>query len=335
MSDMTEQLDAFHALYMLAADNGREQVLFGDCAQLAHQAYQRSLGGDEFPTIWFEIPLTGQPRFDLHVALSRKAIMSCPTFAPGAGNGYDALFRWFATVEKGGIGLAFAYDVCEGNIDNPAVHVNVNGAPLDDMAGFFNLAAGDGAYAAYREFEERLPHGWSVWYAGVHPGRPGSHLRVDCFVSRDVKRSYASDLALFERDLGACGFSAISPALRLLAEPILDSPFSLELQFDVARDGTVGNTLGVSASFPFAAWDTIQATFGQGGAGACLVEKVEHLGLADARWHSIPQASFAKTVKTADRTLALYCIPTFVKLRMRDGKPLDAKFYLQASVLDL
>ena len=28
--------------------------------------------------------------------------------------------------------------------------------------------------------------------------------------------------------------------------------------------------------------------------------------------------------------LALYCVPTFVKLRLRNGKPLDAKMYLQA-----
>ena len=29
--------------------------------------------------------------------------------------------------------------------------------------------------------------------------------------------------------------------------------------------------------------------------------------------------------------LKLFCMPAFVKLRMRDGVPLDAKVYLQAS----
>ncbi|MDO4537165.1 MAG: hypothetical protein Q4B54_03305, partial [Coriobacteriales bacterium] len=63
-------LAIYDALYSLAADEGREEALFGSCAPLAREAFCRSelRDMDEFPLLWFELFLTGEPRFDLHVA---------------------------------------------------------------------------------------------------------------------------------------------------------------------------------------------------------------------------------------------------------------------------
>lgn len=327
---MLENLDIYDAIYTLAAGEGCEQVLFGDCSVLAREAFHRSSASGGFPMLWFEIPLTGKPRFDLHVALSRKSLRTGARYRPGAGEGYDELLRWFAEDEVGGNGLAFAFDVSEGRIDDPAVHVNVNNAPLADMARFFDLAAGNGAYERYANFENCLPHGWRVWYAGFHPGRPGSPVRVDCFVDAACEASYAADVELLGRDLRACGFTCAGPALHDLATPILQSPFDLELQFDVMHDGTLGPTLGISASFPRLAATSMRELFGDGGEVANLMGAVEGMGLADGRWRHVPDALFASLVKVGDVGLALYCMPTFVKLRMRDGEPLDAKVYLQA-----
>ncbi len=320
----------YDALYGLAAGGQREQALFGDCAPLAHQAFVRSLAGDEFPLLWFEVPLSGDPRFDLHVALSRSALKEGVQFLAGAGNGYDALLDWYACEEQGGGGLAFAYDVSEGKIDNPAVHVNVNRVPLSDMGRFFDLAAGAGAAQRYASFAGSLVQGWCVWYAGVHPGRPGSPVRVDCFVNPALKDAYADDLGLFERDLQSCGFSATGPALRELAEPILASPFALELQFDVLEDGTPSPTLGMSAAFSLGLSDDVHALFEEPGAGARLMGEIEGLGLSDGRWRHVPDTAFSKLVALDGDALAMFCAPTFVKLRMRDGEALDAKMYLQA-----
>lgn len=182
---MLDCSELYDVLYLLAADDGRDELLFGDCQPLAREAFSRSLIGEEFPSIWFEVPLTGAPRFDLHVALSRAALRPGVEFTPGVGNGYEKLFRWFASEETGGAGLAFAYDVSEGSIEAPAVHVNVNNAPLVNMARFFELAASPEAAERYRAFEARLPRGWRVWYTGFHPGRPGAPVRVDFFVDDD------------------------------------------------------------------------------------------------------------------------------------------------------
>lgn len=331
---MLDRLELYDALYLLAAGDGREEALFGSCQPLAREAFCRSLIGGGFPTVWFEVPLTGEPRFDLHVAISRAALAPGAGFAEGAGNGYDRLFRWFADEEPGGAGIAFAYDVSEGSIGAPAVHVNVNNAPLSDMGRFFELVAGDGAAGRYRAFEARLPRGWRVWYAGFHPGRPNSPVRVDCFVDDRLKAAYAAVPSLFEAHLRDCGFTAASAALRDLASLVTRSPFALELQFDVLEDGTVGPTIGLSAGFPMGPASRMRPLFEEG-AAAELLEQAEVRGLADGRWRLVPGTLYTGFVDTGGGTLALYDVPTFVKLRVRGGEPLDAKAYLQAGAREL
>lgn len=141
-----EPASLYDMIYGLASKEGCEQALFGSCASLAREALVRSLTGDGFSIVWFEVPLLGAARFDLHVAYSRDCLEAGPIF-PGACGGYDELFRWYATEETGGGGLALAYDVGEGPIDKPAVHVNVNGAPLDDEGRFFELTGVEDAGA--------------------------------------------------------------------------------------------------------------------------------------------------------------------------------------------
>lgn len=68
------QMAAFDAMYQIAAADGREEALFGNCQPLAREAFSRSLAGDGFPAAWFEVPLSGKPRFDLHVAIPREAL---------------------------------------------------------------------------------------------------------------------------------------------------------------------------------------------------------------------------------------------------------------------
>lgn len=75
--------------------------------------------------------------------------------------------------------------------------------------------------------------------------------------------------------------------------------------------------------------------FEEGGLAAELLGAVERLELADDRWRRIPDAMISKLVPADGTVLALYCVPTFVKLRMRDGRPLDAKAYLQAGASTL
>ena len=81
----------------------------------------------------------------------------------------------------------------DGRIDAPAVHANVNDAGSFDAEGFFAQLGRPDATALYDGFAQRLPQGWRVWYFGVHPGRPGAPVRVDCFVDGDLSRASDSE----------------------------------------------------------------------------------------------------------------------------------------------
>ena len=95
------QMDAFDLLYGLAADEGREESLFGRDKELARAAYAKSLLGRGIPLLWFELPLLGEPRFDLHVAHTRESLV--PGMDAGqVPGGYNDVFSWYANEEPGG-----------------------------------------------------------------------------------------------------------------------------------------------------------------------------------------------------------------------------------------
>ena len=53
--------DAFEVLCLQAADNGRGEVLFGDCLKRARQYGRAFMVGPDFPDVYLEFPLAGAP----------------------------------------------------------------------------------------------------------------------------------------------------------------------------------------------------------------------------------------------------------------------------------
>ena len=132
-------------------------------------------------------------------------------------------------------------------------------------------------------------------------------------------------------------------------------PFAMELQFDVLPDGSTGSTISTSCSFgkfpkerqEIPAGDIaahmeneqvifcnssaaeIRKDFSQGEVAA-LMEKIQSWGLADKRWHLLPEATFLKRLSLGAVSLEIFNRPRFVKLRYKESKPFDAKVYFQA-----
>ena len=227
----------YETLYSLASKSSADQ-LFGLNSPLAQEAFRRALAGQEMPIIWFEVPLSGAPRFDLHVAHSNDALHKGALFAADAMDGNGELLNWYASNQRQGGGLALAYDVGDGRVEAPAVHVNVNGASAFDAKGFFNCVCRADATALYERFIKRLPQGWRVWYFGVHPGRLGAPVRVDCFVDKALKQRYAVDSAKFKEDL----YFHVSLILALLYSLAISAEIGIIVDF-VER--IIGSTLWV------------------------------------------------------------------------------------------
>ena len=328
-----DELMLYEALYRLAS-KGSEDGLFGTSAQLAQGAFQRASAGMPMPTIWFEVPLSGAPRFDLHVAHSNDDLHERAPYSSDFVDGHGELLNWYASEPRAGGGLALAYDVGDGRVDLPAVHVNVNDTSAFDAEGFFAHVGRPEATALYDAFAKRLPQGWRIWYFGVHPGRPGAPVRIDCFVDGRVKRAYAAEPARFAEDLCKVGFDAEgSMALRIGAE-VAASPFGMELQFDVLSDGGLGQTVGVSAQFSLAPASKARMLWEPAGDAARLMEFAEETGAADARWQHVRETMFTTAVRDGGVVRALYCVPAFAKFRAHANAPLDAKVYLQAGAVN-
>ena len=324
----------YETLYRLASkDVGCD--LFGANAPLAQEAFRRASAGASMPIVWFEVPLSGPPRFDLHVAHGNADLHEHAPFAPDAMDGHGDLLNWYASEPREGGGLALAYDVGDGRIDAPAVHVNVNAAKAFDIEGFFIHVGRPEAAALYDAFAKRLPQGWHIWYFGVHPGRSGIPVRVDCFVDESLKRVYAAEPAKLEEDLRGVGFAVEGSTVRCVGAEVAASPFDMELQFDVLSDGALGQTVGVSAQFPLAIASTARLLWEPAGSAAQLMEFAEGLRIADARWRRVRDAVFSMAVRDGNISQALYCVPVFAKFRVRADELLGAKIYLQAGAVSL
>lgn len=319
-------------MYALMAKDGREAALFGDCAPLAREAFARSLAGEAFPILWFELPLMGDPWFDLHVLAVRDQMSASMRFSEDETAGHPEIFSWFVK-EKHALAvnqLALSYDVSAGDIQNPAVQLLVRSRDVDVTCEFLEVAGAADLVAAYRDFAARIPQDWFACYAGVFPGRVGMGLRVECIPNRERCMAYAQNSELLARDLRAAGLQSISDTLLEYCAQL--APYRLEFQFNVGADGVVGPTFGTSVHCERFDERTRVLKYVPEEEPAAIFGMVQKWGLADERWHLVDELAFSKRVARNDDEQLLYCYPSMVKLRWHDGQPMDAKLYITAGV---
>ena len=171
------QMEAFDALYSIASDGGREDALFGSSIELARPAYEKTLIGNGYPSVYLEFPLLGSPCFDLlsvHGHVERGA-----RFAPGAGFGYEGMLEWFQGIckEDGSISCGIELDTASGETERAGVYLQQR--ERHDLVVPFLESVGEGSRAeSYLDVLSRMPEGWPPAYVGLFPGRPGTPLRI-------------------------------------------------------------------------------------------------------------------------------------------------------------
>lgn len=198
--DGTFREAAFDALVAFARKRSGGTALLGSSVELASAAYRKSLIGRSFPSFWMEVPLAGEPGFDLHVYYDRGQVLPGERFGADAGLGMQGLFDWYFGIETGGVGVGFAHDLRDGS-GVVGAYVNFQHTPLDDLRGFFASLGADGSYECAGRLLSRLPRGWHPWYLGLFPGRVDAGVRVGAFVSREQQAIYADDPRSIANDL--------------------------------------------------------------------------------------------------------------------------------------
>lgn len=323
---------AFDMIYALAACGGREAALFGSCIERAREAFAHSLVNEEFPELWFELPLMGEPWFDLHALASEETLSPETHFVDERTGGYPEVFRWFASQGESVRQLALSWDVGKGDVVRPAIQLLVNTRNQQVTCDFLTVAGRPDAAPAYRAFLASIPEGWYACYAGVFPDRPEHNLRIECIPNISLQRAYAESPALLEAHLRQVGLNELGDTLVARCRDMAQTPFRLEFQFDVDPEGRADETFSASVRFAQPSSEDSGNAFELQGPAGDLMSQVEAWGLADSRWRLLADTMFAKRVTRGDESNLLYCYPAFCKLRWRAGVPLDAKAYLIAGI---
>lgn len=327
-----DRTSLYDIMYALVARGGREAELFGTCAPAAREAFSRSLVGEAFPELWFELPLAGEPWLDLHVLVSYADVAGTRASFSRQGGVYADALSWFSSQPPHVVRqLALSYDTSAGDVERPAVQLLVNGSDVKVPLGFLEAVGRSDAMDSYRTFVRGMPGEWYACYVGAFPRRDAaasSWVRVECIVGDVSQRAYADDAELLRGHLSRVGMAGIGDGAIEGIRTLARSPFPLELQFNVGPDGMALPV--VSASVRFQPSDWIDAARRD---EICrLAVWAQGLGLADGRWRQLAPTVFAKRATRAGSSATLSCFPAFVKLRWREGMAPDAKAYLVAWV---
>lgn len=321
----------YDIIYSLAAKDGREAALFGDCAPAAREAFSRCLTGDTFPELWFEVPLAGKPWFDFHALVSYEDVAGTQAVFAGHGGVYGNALAWFAAQKPKKVRqLALSYDTSCDDTEHPAVQVLVSGRDAAMPVGFLRAAGRSDAEAPYLKFVRAIPQDWFACYVGVFPRRTvegaDSWIRVECIVGDALQEAYAHDSGILRNHLASIGIEHIGSDAIAGIQELARSPFPLELQFNIGPNGTALPVVSASVRFQPGDW--------MDPAGQDAISKIaswmQAQGLADARCILLAKTTFAQLATYKDESASLSCFPAFVKLRYREGQAPDAKAYLLA-----
>ena len=327
------QIEAFSALYSIAAADGRGEALFGDSFDQALEFYQRTLIGNGYPTVHLEFPLLGEPCLDL-LSVHGK-VPPGAKFAAGAGYGCQAMFDWFAEVGAG----VHAYNASVGlELDLSAGQTQTVGVYLQprrhtQLVAPFLESVGEVARAqSYLDTLERMPEGWPPSYVGLFPGREGTPMRIGGYMGDAEHARCAEDSAYLGNRFRQIGFTAFDADMLDRCSEFMRLAPSIDFQFDIMPDGSLGDTFGLSLSFNEAKPREARECMSSGYGGQ-LMRVLQGWGLADGRWNKIAGAAFARSVgfEREDGTeghFALCVKFNYAKVKFSSCVPKPAKFYL-------
>ena len=327
--------DAFQVLLLQAADEGRGPVLFGESVNRARTAPLPFLVGKEFPSIYLEFPLCGDPFLDVTV-LYNELEPGTRIDSPAA-VGSEQLLDWFAGIDnaQSSVSLGFELDTKHHELPAAAIHFQPRGQT--QLVEPFCKAIGEPERAAlYLDLAKRMEDYWPLSFFGLFRGRPNAPLRVCGYLKPAEVRACAQDPQHLAEAFKKTGFTAYDDAmLKSVSELMAVAPETVDFQFDVYADGSLGPTFAIDLQFGIERPQAVREAFTTGQSSQ-VMRLLEDWGAADERWKLGVGATFARAlpIELDDGKKAKYALaimPHWVKARWIDGALQPAKLYQYAN----
>ena len=325
---------ACRTLFLQAAENGRGPLLFGDSLERACRAVLPFLEGVQFPEIYLEFPLAGEPYLDVTMLYGK--IRPGTRFDSPAAAGTEAVLDWYAGVRADCKDLSFGYELDTGKASPGPAAVHFQPRWHTELVMPFCRALGrEDAGRLYMETADRMPEGWPLAFFGLFRGRADAPLRVCGYLDPKEQQRCAEDPSRLKTVFDEIGFRAYDgPMLRQIAEVFAAAPGTVDFQFDILPDGTAGSMFALDVGFCKEQAEQIRSSF-LDGPFSKVIGLFESWGAADSRWKQVSGIAFTRSVPVVDedgrlQPFALLIQPHWIKIRWKGGVIQPSKVYCLA-----
>lgn len=319
----------FDILYGMLGAKGREQALLGKGKACAKRAFALMAPEGGRVNAYFELPLLGEPSFDVHCSVN-DSTRRLP--APSGGDAmWLAALSWFAGLgsidsEHGDVLLMAEVDAGDGHSGRPGIYLIQQGRP-DLVAPFLEAIGKPEKIAAWNSYRARLPQGWQTTYVGLFPSRPGALLRVNAHPADGM--AVGLDAALEK-----LGLPAGDEAPDLCHSLLSAGGLGFDLQLDVDDDGNPQEDYGLEV---YLEGQRKAASAQKDTAARRVFALMEACGAADERWRHLEGVDISKQIalpRDGGMESCAVSIRLFsAKLKMTGGRPQLAKAYLRGDAL--
>lgn len=325
--------DSFQVLLLQLADAGRGAPLLGGDESRARTACLPFMVGKEFPSVYFEFPLVGEPFLD--VTILYGDVEPGTRVESDLARDTEGIFDWYAEardkVEGESICFGFELDTSCPELPRAAIHFQPRGHT--ELVRPFLEAAGEPERAdLYLDLAARMPQGWDLAFFGMFRGRPGSPLRVCGYLPDEERLACADDPSRVAAVFDAVGFEAYDGAMLQDVSAVLSAaPCGADFQFDVYPDGRIGDIFAIDSQFGIEQPSAVRESFASGVASH-YIRLLEQKGMVDERWHLAVDAAFARGLPAEfeDGVIDIQSftlMPQWAKTRWTAGVLQPAKMY--------
>lgn len=321
--------EAFEMLCRHAGENGREEVLFGDSLPRVKEYVPPYLTGMMFPETYFEFPLSGNPFLDAVVSYGRMI----PGMKTEAGDEAGEILEWVANTQKThrDIAVGFELDTHCKEFTTPAIHFQPRRS-TETVRPFCELIGENESAKLYLDMCDRMQNTWPLSLFGLFRGRSNSPLRISGYLTKEAKEAYSFNPKAIAGVFDTIGFKAYSSEmLSQVSEIIGIAPDSLDFQFDVYPDYTIGDKFSLDVHIKERQTDAILNALSNDPLSE-IINMWKDLGILDERIELVKECTMKQSfpIIKNNGSLGEYILeyrPKWIKISWKDARPVISKCY--------